>query len=137
MLFVGLGVAVDRGRPDLVGQVVSVERPRPRGGAVARSRGHPLVAARSSRFTPTGIGPSHGDRRVHHVTPNVAAADHESQPYRHEENELTDVRAGGSGWPTTIPCGACGNLEGNLAVWYSWWCSRNGVGRIWGGAAVG
>ena len=70
-------------------------------------------------------------------TPNVAAADHESQPYRHEENELTDVRAGGSGWPTTIPCGACGNLEGNLAVWYSWWCSRNGVGRIWGGAAVG
>ena len=36
-------------------------------------------------------------------TPNVAAADHESQPYRHEENELTDVRTGGPGWPTTIP----------------------------------
>jgi hypothetical protein len=59
-------------------------------------------------------------------TPNVAAADHERQPYRHEENELTDVRTGGPGWPTTIPCGACGNVGGNLAVWYSWWCSRNG-----------
>lgn len=58
--------------------------------------------------------------------PNVAAADHESQPYRHQEDDLTDVRTGGPGWPTTIPCGACGNVEGNLAVWYSWWCSRNG-----------
>lgn len=60
--------------------------------------------------------------------PIVAPADWETRAPRHEVEDLSEVRDGGS-WPTTLACFACGNAEGNVAVFHSWWCSRNGDAR--------
>lgn len=57
--------------------------------------------------------------------PIVAPADYATRPERRVEEDLSEVHTG-PGWPTDLACGACGNTQGNLAIWHSWWCSRNG-----------
>ncbi|HRI68854.1 MAG TPA: hypothetical protein PK156_31710 [Polyangium sp.] len=59
-------------------------------------------------------------------TPIVAAADYATQPHRVEQEDLSEVRTGGPGWPTTLSCGDCGNTEGNVQIWHSWWVDRGG-----------
>jgi hypothetical protein len=56
--------------------------------------------------------------------PIIAPADYATCP-RHVVEDLVEVRCG-PGWPTDLACGACGNVEGNVQIWSSWWCGRNG-----------
>lgn len=58
--------------------------------------------------------------------PMVAPADHRSRPFACTVEPMSEVRTGGRGWPTPLVCGACGNTEGNLKIWYSWWVDRGG-----------
>ena len=58
--------------------------------------------------------------------PIVAPADYATQPPSEAVKFMSRVRTGGPGWPTDLACGACGNTEGNLQIWYSWWCSPTG-----------
>jgi len=58
--------------------------------------------------------------------PMVAPADYASRPETHEREDLSEVRGGGPGWSTELACGACGNVAGNVQIWHSWWCGRNG-----------
>jgi hypothetical protein len=59
-------------------------------------------------------------------TPIVAPADYASRPHTSDWEDLSLVRTGGPGWPTTLACGDCGNAEGNVAIWHSWWVDRGG-----------
>ncbi len=58
--------------------------------------------------------------------PMVAPADHATRPCSHIQEPMGEVRTGGPGGPTTLACGACGNTQGNLQVWHSWWVDRGG-----------
>ncbi len=59
-------------------------------------------------------------------TPIVAPLDYAARPLSEQRDLGSLVRTGGPGWATSLACGGCGNAEGNLQIWHSWWCSRNG-----------
>ncbi len=58
--------------------------------------------------------------------PWFVPADYESRTLSEEVTDMSEIRTGGPGWATTRACFDCGNSDGNLQIWYSWWCSRNG-----------
>jgi hypothetical protein len=58
--------------------------------------------------------------------PIRAPADYAAGERREGEVEDQSYWRCGPGWPTEYECGACGNREGNLEIFESWWVYRNG-----------
>jgi hypothetical protein len=58
--------------------------------------------------------------------PCYAPIDYRTRPPHEEDNmPWSEIRTG-PGWGTARACQACGNAAGNLCIFYSYSCGRNG-----------
>jgi hypothetical protein len=68
-------------------------------------------------------------------TPIKAPADYRTREESYKDDLPWSEERTGPGWPTERACAACGNSQGNLCIFYYYWCSRNGDGtenhEIW------